>query len=373
MKNIKVYNIDNKQNKKRGGVHQLLPGFIDGDAISNEAVEIQRIIQSWGYESKIFTINKHTSPMVRHLCLDYTEHEKISNSGNVIIYHHSIGSVLTQYFKNLPDKKILIYHNITPDKYFRNINTEKATVLHQGRKQLEDLAGVPDISLADSQYNCQELIDLGYKNTHVLPIILNFKKLAEAPKKKILNKYRDKLLNFLFVGRITPNKKIEDVIKVFYYFKETVNISSRLFIVGSFVGMERYYDYLRALTLELNLTNVVFTGHVALPELLAYYKLADVFVCMSEHEGFCIPLVESMYFGIPIVAYRAAAVPYTLGKSGILVDEKDYSKIAELIDVMFTQNGLRQKVIQNQKKRLLDYDISKLEKAFKSHLEGILI
>lgn len=340
-------------------IHQLLPGFTTGDAISNEVLNLQGLFRKWGYGSEIFAIGKHTSPMVRHLCHEYTEYNRFTKPGNIIVYHHSIGSPLAQYLKTIQDKKVLIYHNITPDRYLRGINTEKAFALHQGREQLKELVGVPDICFADSEYNRLELAGLGYKNTFVLPIMLDFNQFKEKPKKALFRKYKDNFINLLFVGRITPNKKVEDVIKAYYYYKETININSRLFIVGSYVGTERYYDYLRALAMELNLRDVIFTGHVNNSELIAYYKLASVFLCMSEHEGFCVPLIESMYFGIPIIAYSAAAVPYTLGGSGILVYEKDFPKIAELIDIVLCN---RQKIVEGQYKRLEEFSSEKVEK-----------
>lgn len=350
-------------------IHQWLPGFASGDAISNYAIALQRIIKGWGYESEIFCPGRHVSPKVRSLCKDWETYPDYSNSQNIVIYHFSIGSPLSERFKTLPDKKVLIYHNITPDKYFRQINAEKALVLYQGREELRTLRDVPQLALADSEYNRLELEEWGYKNTGVVPPFLDFDGLNSKPLKKVLNQYRDDWINILFVGRVTPNKKIEDIIKVFYYYKNAVNPKSRLFIVGSFVGMEKYCSFLRALALELNLPNVILTGHVTTPELVAYYKLASLFLCMSEHEGFCIPLVESMYFGIPIIAYAAAAVPWTLGGSGVLVYEKDFPMIAELIDVVLHN---KEEIVSGQKQRLKDFSKERVASEFHSILYNFI-
>lgn len=352
-------------------IHQWLPGFTSGDAISNYAVALQKIIRNWGYDSEIFVPGRHVSPKVRSLCRDWDSYADYSNAENIVIYHFSIGSKLSHVFKTIPDKKLLIYHNITPDRYFRSINAEKALVLYQGREELKELRDVPQLALADSEYNRLELEEWGYSNTGVLSPLLNFTGLASRPQRAMMRRYRDNWTNILFVGRITPNKKIEDVIKVFYYYRNTVSSKSRLFIAGSFVGMERYCAYLRALALELDLGSVIFTGHVKLSELVAYYRLADIFLCMSEHEGFCIPLVESMYFGVPIIAYNAAAVPYTLDGSGVLVKEKDYPRIAELINVILSQDALRQEIVQGQKKRLEDFSTAKIEEDFKRYIEEV--
>lgn len=333
-------------------IHQWLPGLATGDAISNYAVSLQKIIKVWGYEGEIFSPGRHITQDVRPLCKDWETYSDFSSKDNIVIYHFSIGSPLSERFRTIPDKKILIYHNITPEKYFRSINPEKALALYNGREELRALRDVPRLALGVSEYNRMELEEMRYKNTGVLPLILDIDGLSCEPDKKILDLYNDDWINILFVGRITPNKKIEDVIKVFYYYKKSINPKSRLFIVGSFVGMHKYMEYLRALTLELGISSVIFPGHVTMQGLTAYYRLSDVFLCMSEHEGFCIPLLESMHFEIPVIAYSAAAIPETLGGSGVLVYEKDYQKIAELIDVVLRN---KQNIIEEQKKRLRDF------------------
>lgn len=353
-------------------IHQWLPGFASGDAISNDAIAIQNEIRKWRYESSIFCPGRHVAQKVRPLYKDWDTYPDYSSQNNIVIYHFSIGSPLSERFRKIPDKKILIYHNITPDKYFRSVSAEKAMVLYQGREELKTLRDVPQLALADSEYNRLELEEWGYKNTGVIPPFIDFSGLSSKPDKSILSRYKDDWVNILFVGRMTPNKKIEDVIRVFYYYKNSVNPKSRLFLVGAFIEMDKYFSYLRSLILELNLRNVVFTNLVNTQELSAYYKLSNIFLCMSEHEGFCIPLVESMYFGIPIIAYSAAAVPYTLGGSGVLVNEKDYTKIAELINLVATNKEMRKKIIDGQNERLKYFSSDRIGKEFKNYIEKLL-
>jgi len=352
-------------------INQWVPGFAIGDAISNSALAMQNIVKKWGISSEIFSPFKHTSPNMRDLCKDWAGFGEYSSKDNIVIYHFSIGSEMSQAFSSIPDKKILIYHNITPDRYFRQLNAEKALILRQGREELRMLKDVPDLALGVSEYNRQELKKWGYSNTKILPNIIDFNILNQKPKKALLRRYSDNWTNILFVSRVVPNKRIEDLIKVFYYYKNTINSKSRLFIVGSFIGMERYYAWLNALVLELGLMDVVFTGHIKESELIAYYRIADTFLCMSEHEGFGIPLLESMYFGVPVIAYNAAAVPYTLSGSGILVKERNYAKIAELIDIVLRNGSLRVKVIEGQKKRLEDFTLLKIEKQFRQYIDEV--
>lgn len=160
------------------------------------------------------------------------------------------------------------------------------------------------------------------------------------------------MTNILFTGRIVPNKKQEDIIKSFYYYQKYYNAESRLFLVGSYRGMDDYYNRLKKYAEELGVKNVVFTGHIKFNSILAYYHLADVFLCMSEHEGFCIPLVEAMHFQIPIVACDHAAVGETLGTGGILLPSSDCLLAAGAIDRVVCDGGLRNKIIENQKKEM---------------------
>src|SRR5690606_3919553 len=145
---------------------------------------------------------------------------------------------------------------------------------------------------------------------------------------------KDGYTNLLFVGRIAPNKKQDDIIKIFYYYKKFINPESRLILVGSYIGMERYYSELIKLVNDLDLQDVFFTGHIPFESILAYYQISHLFLCMSEHEGFCVPIVEAMLFDLPIIAYRSSAVPATLGNAGFVVSEKNYKAIAELIHIV---------------------------------------
>ncbi len=351
-------------------IDQILPGFSTGDAISNYALELQKIIRGWGYESEIFCIYQHASRDGKALIKDYNEHRLVNENKDIVIFHFSVGSELTEYFKTIKGRKVLIYHNITPPEYFRAISDEKALVLYEGRKELKELAGIPDLSLAVSEYNRGELVEAGFTNTGVLPLIINFEYLSAKPSRKIIRKFSDYYHNFLFVGRVAPNKKLEDVIKIFYYYKKTINPKSRLFLVGSASGIDRYLAYLRGLIIELDLPDVHITGHVYTDELLAYYNLADIFICMSEHEGFCIPLLESMHFKIPIIAYESTAIPETLNGCGVLVKEKDFTAIAEMADLLLTDKDFRSRIINRQNERLKNFHRSQVEVLLKKYLEG---
>lgn len=347
-------------------IHQILPTLSQGDAIGNEVRLMQSLFREWGYTSHIFAENIHPETTAFYV----KKYEKYSHKDNILVYHYSIGSDITEFFKTLPDKKILIYHNITPPEYFVGINEGLFKLLKDGRDSLPSLVPFVKLAIGDSEYNRQELEKMGFSRTAVLPILIDFDTYHRF-NTSIVQKYKDDYVNILFVGRISPNKKQENILKIFYYYK-SINPKSRLFLVGGFNGCERYLDQLRDIVKKLQLSDVVFTGPVPFEDLISYYKIADIFLCMSEHEGFCIPLVESMFFNIPIIAYNSTAVPYTLKNSGILVNEKQYDEIAELINFITEDNNLKRKIIEQQKERLKTFQFDEIKNKLKIILNEVI-
>lgn len=351
-------------------VHQLLSNFDYGDAISNEALELREVLRSRGYASNIYA--KYIHPKVASDCLNYGKHRKRSNAENIAVFHHSIASEVSEYFRAIPDKKIMIYHNITPSRFFEPFDSGLAYLLKRGRDELKGLSSVPALALGDSTYNAEELKTLGYRNVAVLPLIINTGYLDEEPDEAVMRKYGDGgFTNVIFVGRVAPNKKFEDIIKAFSFYQRFINQSSRLFLVGSHKETERYYTALFGLVERLGAKNVVFTGHVTRSELTAYYRLAHLFLCMSEHEGFCAPLIEAMHFRIPVLAYCSSAVPETMGYAGVLFHEKRYEEVAELMDAVLKDPALKNRIIEAQTRRVGDFDRAKAGERFIEYVEAV--
>ncbi|MCX6349128.1 MAG: hypothetical protein NTV79_06475, partial [Candidatus Aureabacteria bacterium] len=198
-------------------IHQLLAGFTFGDAISNYARELQKIVRSWGYPSEIFVAPNAIEPKARHLCRPLAEHPGFSQPGNILIYHFSIGSIASECFASVPDTRIMIYHNITPDRFFAVLNPELAVLLAEGRRELSDLQPVTELALAVSEYNRRELAAAGFPRTGLIPLTLDWSSLEGSPSRSLLLKYRAARDSLIFVGRIVPNKKFEDLLKTFYY------------------------------------------------------------------------------------------------------------------------------------------------------------
>ena len=354
-------------------IHQFVAGFANGDAISNEARELRNIFRSWGCKSEIFSEQKRILPELKKDAFDISDYMAADNEEDIVILHLSIGSVVNDAFKKLKSRKAILYHNITPASYLELINRQTANSLTKGRDQVEALVNVAEVNMADSKYNANELSSLGYNNVSVLPLVLKLDKLTNSHHKTTAKKISDGLVNILFVGRCVPNKKIEDALTAFYYFNKYVEPRSRFIHVGSYAGTERYYNILLLQVKELGLTNSVrFMKAVPQAHLNTYYKHSSIFLCMSEHEGFCIPLLESMVHDLPILAYDAAAVPETLDSAGVLVREKNFEMIAEMMGKMVHNHELRASIIRGQQERLERYKALDLESELKNNLAPMI-
>ena len=350
-------------------ISQLVAGFSTGDAISNEARALQGLFRSWGYKSEIYVDVRFLSPELRGACRDHRRYLDNDSPDNIIIFHFSIGSRLTDFVRKLRAGKVVIYHNITPAEYYRGINPRAAETLERGREELKSFADVPELALGDSEYNTRELVELGYRNTAVLPLLLDLEKFDRTtPDKDVMNQFGGTATSVLFVGRVVPNKKFEDVIKTFYIYQNTCEANSRLFLIGGYDDLDPYYTYLCGLIRELDVRNVWFGRHVTFPELVAYYRLADVYLSMSEHEGYGIPLIESMHCGIPVLAYDAAAVKETMGGAGVLIGRKDHERIAEMIDLVTKDARLRKSIVSKQRRRLGSIRPEAIAETVRQHL-----
>jgi len=329
-------------------VHQLLAALSYGDAIGNEALAIQRQLRAAGHESDIFAEMVH--PRVAHLARPLWEHREVSAPDTVCIYHFSIGSAAGRLIRHAPDRLVIVYHNITPARFFLGFHPHLAGLCHHGRRELAAFASRTELALGDSEFNRRELEETGFARTGVLPIVLDLSLLDRPPSPVVRRLYDDGRTNVLFVGRIIPNKRVDDVIRSFAVFQKWVQPHSRLLLVGDHRGFERYYDRLQELVRELRVDEVVFTGHVDDDELYACYRVSDAFLCLSEHEGFCVPLQEAMHFGLPVIAYDAGAVRETLRGGGLLLQDKRPELVADILDRLTHGSDLRRAVLASQAK-----------------------
>ncbi len=363
--------VKSRQKKAAVSIHQMLPDFSYGDAIGNDVLGIQKVLKGWGYDSEIYA--QHVHSKLSGIARPFWEYKEISHSENILIFHFSIGSELSEFVKRLSDRKILIYHNITPPHFFQGINAEVERRCAWGYEELKKLAPHFDLALGVSDFNCRELSRAGFQKTGVLPIFLDFKNYYQTPEEKIKKTLQDGKVNILHVGRLVPQKKIEDLIRTFFLFQKRLCPESRLVLVGSDSGVRNYSRAVKKMVEELALTDkVLFAGFASFRELITYYAMAHLYLCLSEHEGFCVPLMESMFFGVPVIAYLTGGIPETLGGAGVGLAKKNFEEIAELMAMILEDPGLRGTIVKGQKDRIRYFSLEKNRERFKAHLAPFL-
>jgi glycosyltransferase involved in cell wall biosynthesis len=329
-----------------GRVHQVLATLGYGDAIGHEVLGIQRALRAAGYESEIFV--ETADRRLEDLTTDYREMRGAIAPEDVLIHHFSIGSRASRTAYALPGRMALVYHNITPPEYFVGVHKDLVKLCFRGRRELTAYVRRSELALGDSEYNRVELAALGFAKTGVLPVVPGFTHLDVAADTMMAEKFDEGWTNILFVGRVIPNKKFEDVIRAFHVYRTRHNPRSRLLLVGSTGGFERYLAMLHGLIARLGTPDVHFLGHVSNEELTAIYDVADLFLCASQHEGFCVPIVEAFHKGIPVLAYAATAVPATMDGGGVLYHSKDPFEIARLMNAVLTDAAVEDAIVASQ-------------------------
>ncbi len=351
-------------------IDQWVPALHRGDAIGDSARLMRDAFRAWGHTADVYALE-----LDRDLEGDGRRFAdwKPGAAGDVVILHFALPSPLSAAFREHPGRRVLLHHNITPPEFFLGWDDEMVRICRIGREELAALAPAADLGLADSEYNRRELEALGAGRTGVLPIYLDFARYRETPNPVLRRTLSDGLTNLLFVGRLAPNKRADDLIRLASYWKRYLSPDVRLVLVGKLPRRRSYFDALQALAYEEGLTpaEVVFTGHVDHRELLACYRSARLFVSLSEHEGFGVPLVESMLMRVPVLAQARAAVPYTLGEAGVQFTEPRLAEVAETAHLLATDEPLRQAVLAGQDRRLAAFAPQAVETALRGYLESL--
>ena len=340
-------------------VNQWVPAAHKGDAIGDSARRVRGLIRELGHDSDIYalTVDDELRGDIRPFG------DPQARTGDLTIFHFALPSPMTDAFARLPHGRVLQYHNVTPAQFFAPYDAGIFRLAALGRQELGTLAGQTDAALGDSEYNRQELESLGFTNTGVFPIAIDPDRIRNAPRRHALEQVlSDGLMNFLFVGRIVPNKKIEDHIRLAEHYKRYVDTDYRFIFVGRTDGVPRYYNMVRALIAEYQMPSdrFVFTGPVPDEDLATFYRMARVYISLSEHEGFCVPLLEAMAADVPVLAYASTAVPDTLGGAGVQFAPKDLEYAAELLGELAFDEDLRARVIAGQRRRLEDFGEARL-------------
>jgi glycosyltransferase involved in cell wall biosynthesis len=350
-------------------VNQWVPAAHSGDAIGGSARHIRDLLRGMGHRSDLYALT--IDEELRGEVLPFEDPG--SRSGDVTIFHYALPSPMTEAFARLPEGRILQYHNVTPAHFFAPYDPTLFRLATLARQDLATLVGRVDLAVGVSEYNRRELDALGFAPTAVLPLAVDTARITKSVERPALDRVLDDdCVNFLFVGRIAPNKAIEDHIRMAEHYKRYVDAYYRFIFVGRYDAVPRYYATIRALMAEFQMLHerFVFTGPVPDEDLAIYYKRAAVYVSLSEHEGFCAPLVEAMAADVPILAYAAAAVPETLGGAGLQFAPKDLEYAAELAGALAFDDDLRAQVIAGQRRRLADFGDDRLIGRLESILRG---
>jgi len=342
--------------KKITAIHQFHSVSAYGDAITNGLLFTRGLLQELGFESIIYV--EHVAPELTHELQHYSTFS--SDPDHLLLLHHSIGHDLDGWVEKINNSIYLVYHNITPPHFFpkRSIHYRKTK---QGLAQLESFKSKIDATIADSAFNASDLHKAGYDAVTVLPMLFDVESLRNHPWNEALVQEQSQVPTILFVGRVCPNKGQLHLIKIAKLLKELVDHPFQLVLVGGFAPTDPYTVKVQEAITANHLDDCVrLTGKIPAEDLYAWYRSADVYVCMSEHEGFGVPLIEAMAFDVPVIALNNSNVGDTLGSGGILIRHNNPGAIALLIKLLINNLPLRSQVIQEQRKRIQSFTHSKI-------------
>ena len=345
-------------------IHQFHSGSACGDAVTNGMLLTQRLLRRMGFESEIFV--EHLAPELAGSIKHFKHYRP--DAAQLLLVHHSHGHDQLDWLLQLPERKILVYHNITPAEFFPegDIHRHYAQL---GREQLTILKDAITSAFCDSAYNAQELRRLGYPSVSVLPLLIDRERIEALAAQSTLPEREPRCFTILFVGRVAPNKCQHDLLAVLKELQQFSSMPVRLVLVGGYHPDEAYYRHLQKTVMQQGLTeSVTFTGRVTDEDLYAHYRSADVYLSMSEHEGFGVPLIESMLFDLPVVAYDSSAVESTLNGAGFLITDKQPRAIAALLRVLVENRSLRRALLAGQRRRVDEFADAQIQARLRTFL-----
>jgi glycosyltransferase involved in cell wall biosynthesis len=342
--------------KQKIGIHQFHSGSAVADAVTNSLFFVQSMLQGFGFESEIFVEHADPAlgPRIRRL-----EDLRVAAS-DILLIHHSMGHDVFPQLAALRCRKFLVYHNITPPEFLEDPGTHDYAI--KGYSQLSLLRDIVEATIAVSPYNARQLKRREFSNVTVIPLLKDFTAIRYSPHSKM--PYYDDLATFrlLFVGRIMPHKCQHELIEFVDKVRSIGRFPVGLVFVGNLYAGSRYKSQLDQLIDRRRLDgNVKFTGPVTDAELFGWYRAANAYVSLSEHEGFGVPLVEAMAFDLPVIAYASSGVSDTLGEAGISLAEKDPTRLLEALTRVHEDRSYRAELIRAQRNRLLRFGRKRIE------------
>ncbi len=335
-------------------VHQFHPVLAPGDAMSNHVFALQRRLREWGHEAHAYAIE--AKPGVEEV-LPYRRLFRDVAPEDLVLLHFSMGNEVFTQLAKLRARKVLVYHNITPAEFFRGINAHAATYARLGRRQLVEMEPAMELAIGVSEYDRRELEEAGYARTAHVPILIDWHAYDTTPDDAVMARWDGVRPVLLFVGRVSPHKRQDDLIRMLAYYRACIDPNARLVLVGGYRDQPQYHARLIELVKALHLEPAVtFAGPVSTAELVAYFRSASAFVSLSEHEGFGVPLLEAMKFDVPVIAYDAAAVGETVDGAGVLLKDRDLAQAAEAVGLVLERPALREQLVAAGRERLNAFD-----------------
>jgi glycosyltransferase involved in cell wall biosynthesis len=353
-------------------IDQVIPTLASRDAIGGHVLQLRDLLRSRGYQSDVFYGN--ASPDRFDEGFPISRLGDPSSAGRVLLYQLSIGSGVADIFRERPERKFVNYHNITPADLLEAWMPAVGEEVRWGRAQLRDLAPVTEFAIADSGFNERELQDAGYRSTVTVPLLIDPEDFTGSPDPVLAARLARQRAgggtDLLFVGKVSPHKGQHDLVKALAAYRRLYDPRARLHIVGSAISDE-YRDAVLRFADELGLADAVeMAGSVTHEELIAYYEACDVFLCLSNHEGFCVPLLESMYHRLPIVSYVSAAVPETVQQAGLILPDKEPARVAAAIHRVVDDDHLRAELAAAAADRVDWFALARVREGFAAALEA---
>ncbi len=355
-----------------GRIDQVIPALASRDAIGGHTMQLRDLLRSRGYRSDIYYGNASADRLGDGMPVNRLGDH--SSNGRVLLYQLSIGSGVADVFRQRRERKFVNYHNITPADLVEAWIPTVGEEVRRGRAQLCDLAPVTEFAIADSSFNERELLAAGYRSTTTVPLLIDLEGFDGTPDRALAARLADEKAgggaDLLFVGKVSPHKGQHDLVKALATYRQLYDPKARLRVVGGAIS-DAYQTAVEKFADELGLGHAVeFAGSVSHEELIAYYGAADAFVCLSNHEGFCVPLLEAMYHQLPIVAYTNTAVPETVQGAGLILPNKEPVRVAAAVDRVVRDSVLRATLAEAAAERVTAFALPRVRDGFASAIEA---
>ena len=340
------------------GVHHFVPVLHRGDAVGRHTMRLRDATRRRGIESNIFVdvVQDETADETLP-ALDYAGH---AQRGDVVVYQFATASLMAPWLAGRGETLVVNYHNITPPELMEPWDHHLALGQERAREDLAVLAPRTTLAIADSAYNETHLAEAGFAATAVVPPSAALGEDVTSALPSVTREPADAKRRgaiWLAVGRVAPNKALEHTIAALAVARERNDDRATLRVVGK-AATDTYERALRRYAADLGLEDAVtFTGYATDAAVAAAYTTADVLVVTSEHEGFCVPVVEAMAAGLPVVAFDQGAVPEVLGDAGVLVTTRDPYALADAVATLLADPARRAALADAGRRRVAQLDL----------------